>query len=421
MATGLFTPVLNDRTRAPYFFNGRLLTGEAMTDEQRAQRVAHELLAQGLGDGVVSGLQVALSIALNSVDRPVVTVKAGAAISRLGDLLVLPEDTDVELVRPAHQSAAPQKIFDACKPPQQGTYVADAGVYLLTIAPIGVGNGLAPVSGLGTTTQSCNVKYRVDAVEFRLVELPVAKEILDDSNRMRNRIAYACFGVDETAFFARDPLGTASEPQTLLDDVDGKTITGCDVPLAVLYWTATGGVLFLDMWSVRRRVTHSRAATRFPALSDKRLAVSEAAMLQFQEQIGGLRSTFGQAATLLASDHFRFLPPVGVLPIATLASTGLSVDAFFAGLTVGPQTNQAPAFVEGSRLQGIVHEALPYFPIDTRTLELIWLYSIRENRQAIHQGVAGMSGPAVVFVTGHAPYRADAHFDVAKWDYATYV
>src|SRR5262249_32179580 len=152
----------NDRTRAPYFFNGRLLTGEAMTDEQRAQHAAHEILAQGLGDGVTCGLQVILSTALNTVDRPGVTGKAGTAISRRGDLLFLAAATDVELVRPAHQSAVPQKIFDACKPPQQGAYVADDGVYLLTIAPIGVGNGLAPVSGLGATTQNCNVKYRVD-------------------------------------------------------------------------------------------------------------------------------------------------------------------------------------------------------------------------------------------------------------------
>src|SRR5262249_57909261 len=128
----------------------------------------------------------------------------------------------------------------------------------------------------------------------------------------------------------------------------------------------------------------------------------------------------GQAATVIASDYFRFLPPVGLVPIASPTSTGVTVGSFFAGLTVGPQQNQLPAFVEGSRLQGIFHEALQYFPIDTRTLELIWLYNIRENRQAIHQGITGISEPAVVFVSGHVPYRADAHFAVAKWDYPTY-
>src|SRR5262249_1021071 len=163
---------------------------------------------------------------------------------------------------------------------------------------------------------------RVDAVQFRLVELPIASDILNDSNRMRNRIAYACFGVDDIASFARDPLGALSEPHTLLDDVQDKTFADCDVPLAVLYWTATGGVQFLDLWSVRRRLTHSRTATRFPALSDKRLAASEAMVLQFQEQIAGLRRTLGQASSVVASDYFKFLPPVGVLPIASPTSPG---------------------------------------------------------------------------------------------------
>ena len=58
MANSLFTPILNDRTRSPHFFNGRLLTGEAMADEQRAQHVSNELLAQAVGDGVAYGLEV---------------------------------------------------------------------------------------------------------------------------------------------------------------------------------------------------------------------------------------------------------------------------------------------------------------------------------------------------------------------------
>src|SRR6266545_4737507 len=305
MPTGLFTPILNDRTRAPYFFNGRLLTGETMTAEQRAQHVAHDLLARGLGDGVANGLQVELSKDFNSVDRPVVTVKAGAAISRRGDLLLLNADTEIELVRPATASAAPQRIFEACNPPQQGAYVADAGVYLLTIAPITVGEGLAPVSGLGGGN-GCNVKYRVDAVQFRLARLPVDNSLLADANQRRNRIAYACFGIDQYAAFARDPFGGADEPHTLLDDVDGKTIGECDVPLAVMYWTATGGISFLDMWSVRRRLARSWTAARVPPLSDKRRATAEAMLLQFEEQIATLRRSLGQSATIFASTYFRF-------------------------------------------------------------------------------------------------------------------
>jgi hypothetical protein len=415
MATGLFTPILNDRTRSPYFFNGRLLTGEAMTDEQRAQHVAHEILAHGVGDGVAYGLQVTPSHDFNTVDRPVVTVKAGAAVSRRGDLLLLADDVDVQLVRPVSGSVAPQKIFDACKPPEPGTYVADSGVYLLTIAPITVGDQLAPVSGLGGP-QTCNVKYRVNAVEFRLVKLPVDSSVLADSNRLRNRVAYACFGIDQITAFALDPIGATGEPKTLLDEIDGKTIANCDVPLAVLYWTATGGIQFIDMWSVRRRLTHSRTGVLFPPVSDKRLATAEAMVLQFQEQIATLRRSMGQAPTIVATTYFRFLPPVGLLPIAGTGFTGVSTADFFKNLTTG-----TTVFIEGSRLRMVVDEAIPYFPIDTTTKELIWLYQVRENRQAIDKGGKGIPGPAIVFVSGHVPYRADPHFDVNKWDYSNYV
>jgi hypothetical protein len=416
MATGLFTPVLNDRTRAPYFFNGRLLTGEAMTDEQRAQHVAHELLAQGLGDGVAHGLQVALSTAFNTVDRPVVTVKAGVAVTRRGDLILLAADTDVELVRPATASVAPQRIFEACNPPQQGAYVADAGVYLLTIAPMSVGNGLAPVSGLGGGN-GCNVKYRVDAAQFRLVQLPVDADILADTNRMQNRVAYACFGVGHAADFARDPFGATDAPRTLLDDIDGTTMADCDVPLAVMYWTATGGIRFVDMWAVRRRLTHSRTATRFSPLSDKRLAAHEAMVLQFQGQIEALRRTPGQAPGIVATNYFRYLPPVGLVPIATQSSAGFSQLEFFANLKV-----RGPVYVEGSRLQTVIQEAVPFFPVDVTSAELIWLYLVRENRQAIdNAGFAISPTPGLVFVTAHVPYRGDAHYDVAKWNYSNYL
>ncbi|HMF96396.1 MAG TPA: hypothetical protein VKE96_18975 [Vicinamibacterales bacterium] len=412
MATSLFTPVLNDRTRAPYFFNGRLLTGEAMTDEQRAQHAAHELLAQGLGDGVAHGLQVSVSTALNTVDRPVVTVKCGAAISRHGDLLLLAADTDVELVRPAHQAAAPQKIFDACKPPQQGTYVADAGVYLLTIAPIGVGNGLAPVSGLGGGN-SCNVKYRVDAVQFRLIELPVAREIVADTTRARNRIAYACFGVDNVATFVRDPFGPTHRPHTLLDDVRATgQLTDCDVPLALMYWTATGGVQFIDMWSVRRRL-RSRVRDDASLLPDPHLtAIGEPMMRQFNEQVYSMRTAGPLSAR--AGDAFRWLPPAGLLPLGGMpGSVGFLASTFFTGFTT-----RGPLFIEGAQLPALLRLASSFPPIEVGDAELVWLYEIRENRQPAASLPAAQ--PYLVFTLGRVPCQLVPRFDVSHWDYSNY-
>jgi predicted NBD/HSP70 family sugar kinase len=416
MATGLFTPVLNDRTRAPYFFNGRLLTGEAMTDEQRAQEMAHEILARGLGDGVAYGLQVAIATAVSTLDNPVMTVKAGVAVNRKGELLFLKEDADVQLKRPAHASQAPKVLFTSCQPPQQGTYVADAGVYLLTVSSITAGDGLAPVSGLGGP-QSCNVKYRVDAVQFRLIELPVAAGVLADTVRLRNRVAYDCFGVSGLDDFAEDAFGARAEPATLLDAVRTTTLTDCDVPLAVLYWTATGGIQFVDMWAVRRRLTHTRPATTFPAFSDARLAATEAMLLQLDEHLAAMASAGLLHSAVSGKTTFRYLPPAGLIPLQMTGKPGINVTQFFAG-----KTTRGPVHFGGAALPALLRASAEYPPVDLDAEEMIWLYYCAENMKAANAPGAGTARPQayVVFSNGHIPYVANARFDLALWDYSNY-
>jgi hypothetical protein len=417
MATDLFTPVLNDRTRSVRFFNGRLLSGEAMTDEQSGLRAARMLLAQAVGDGVAQGFTVKESVGVSTTLSPVVTVGAGVAINRRGEILLLATDTDVKLVRPAQPATtvAPVSVFQTCTPPTQGVYVADAGVYLLTVCSLGAANGLAEVSGLGGIQASCNAKYIVDAVQLRLLEVPVDAATLADVAHLRNRVAYQCFGVDHLLDFATDPLGTTAEPRTLLDALrDTKQLTDCDVPLALIYWTATGGIHFLDMWSVRRRVTRTNAPASLAALSDVRLAAAEAMVLQFQEQIATLRGSGVNLAGLVAMDSFTRLPPIGILPTAGGSANGFQYSTFFNGVKVG-----GPAFIEGARYDELCREAMRYPPIRIADQELVRMYVLRENRQSIDGGSLATL-PALVFVNGHVPDRSGPHYDLAYWNYATY-
>ncbi|MBV8519261.1 MAG: hypothetical protein JO197_17840 [Acidobacteria bacterium] len=414
MASDLFKPIVNERTRAPNFFNGRLLTGEAMTDEQRAQRTARELLGQAIGDGVVYGLEVSIATASNTLTRPVVTIESGLAIDRRGELLLLANDVDVQLVRPDDPVPDVAKIFRTCTPISSGTYIANAGVYLLTISPIRTGNGLAQVSGLGDTPRGCNVKDVIDAVEFRLLELPVPAATLGDVNHLRNIVAYQCFGAAHLLDVTKDPFAADAEPRTLLDDV--TALTECDVPLALLYWTATGGIRWLDLWSVRRRVTHMRAASQSVldgVLDDVRVAVAEAMIQQFQEHIAAQLAVSGNPASLTATDIFMYLPPAGILPANITGHAGFEPSQFFGGLTT-----LGPRFTEGARVEQLFAEAVRYPPIRLADKELIRLYNIRENRQAIDGSFP--VAPAVVFTNGHVPTRAGAHFDLAHWGYASY-
>jgi|HubBroStandDraft_3_1064219.scaffolds.fasta_scaffold00913_4 hypothetical protein len=416
MAIDLLTPILNDRTRAVRFFNGRLLSGEAMTDEQSGQRAARALLAQAVGDGIAHGFEVAESAASSTTRSPVVAVAAGVAINRRGEILLLAGDTEVQLVRPPHQAAAPPSLFQTCTPPQAGVYVADSGVYLLTVCSIGAANGLAEVSGLGGIQAGCNAKYVVDAVQFRLLEVPVDGPLLSDVAHLRNRVAYQCFGVDHLLDFATDPFGAAGEPRTLLDDLrDSRQLTDCDVPLALMYWTATGGIQFLDLWSVRRRVTRTQAPAH-PLLTDRRLAVAEAMTRQFQAQLDDLLTATAVPANIAAQDFFAFLPPIGFAPLAGGGSPrGIAYASFFAG-----RTYKGPLFVNGAKLDPLLRSQVGVTPIDLRNAEMVWLYTVVQNIRAINLGGATAPRPYLLFTSGQIPYQADAQSDVSYWNYSNF-
>jgi hypothetical protein len=404
MAADLFTPILNDRTRSVRFFNGRLLSGEAMTDEQSGQRAARALLAQAVGEGIAQGFEIKESVGSSTTLAPVLAVGAGVAINRRGEILLLAADTEVKLVRPAHQAAAPASVFQTCTPPTQGVYVADSGVYLLTVCSLGAANGLAEVSGLGGIQAGCNAKYIVDAVQFRLLELPVDPATLNDA-RARNLIAYQCFGVDHLLDFATNPFGTAGEPRTLLDDARGtKQLTDCDVPLGLMYWTATGGIQFLDMWSVRRRVTRRTAASQ--ALSDTRIAAAEAMVLQFQEQLAG--TVLSEEASMQASARFRYLPPAGFVPVKKGALAGFTVDAFFRDVP-----HRQPEYVDAAAVTSLMREAVEHPPIDLQSKQAVWLYAAWQNATAAATAY-------VIFASPYTRYRAAARFDVARWNDSNY-
>jgi hypothetical protein len=419
MPTNLFTPVLNERTRSPHFFNGRLLTGEAMTEEQRAQRVARELLAQAVGDGVAYGLEVDSVPLVSTNERPVVSVRSGVAINRRGEILLLASDTQVQLVRPEEETTAPEKIFRACTPVKSSaTYIADAGVYLLTLSSIQAGNGLAQLSGLGDTPAACNIKYIVDAVEIRLLELPVDETMLADVARLRNLVAYQCFGVDDLLDFARDPFGSRNAPETLLDKIRGNALTDCDVPLGLIYWTATGGIRWIDLWSVRRRLAPLRSAEKLPSFSESRHATAEAMMLQFDEHVAALIGTGLLHAATVGSTYFRYLPPAGLLPlVASGHPGGATFQQFFSG-----RTTRGPAYFGGATLHDLLRRSLDYPPIDLESAQLIWLYFGVENMIAANAPVAGVARPRpfAAFANGHMPYLANARFDVSLWDYSNY-
>src|SRR6266550_1981417 len=167
---GLQQPILDGGIRSINFFNGRLLTARDLTREQAANREVDKRLGKSIGEGIAYGLEVSKSSQATNAS-PVLIVAPGLAINRRGQPLQLASQVDIALVRESNGSAGTAQVFSECLPLQTGTYVAGAGVYLLTVAPAVTSEGLAATAGLETGTASCNTDTLVTAVQFRLIQL----------------------------------------------------------------------------------------------------------------------------------------------------------------------------------------------------------------------------------------------------------
>src|SRR6266498_1915968 len=419
-AKTLSEPIFDSDVRRVSFFNGRLLSGEDLTQEQLANEESGRRLGRAIGEGVAYGLEVRPTPGADRVNQPVLTITPGLAISRRGDSLHLADPVDIALKQlPASNGAnAPVVTFSVCEPSDGNIYVAGAGVYLLTIGAVEGKQGRAPVSGLGHIDVACNTKYLVPGVRFRLVPIELEPGDLNTPDRLRNRLAYRCLIGDPPAFagLVTNPFGPPVGDYGLIDELRPGRLQNCEIPLALLYLTASNGLVFVDMWSARRRLIAPGADSRFPVLSDdRRAAEGEAMLAQFQAQIEDIMAAEVQPSAIMARDRFVFLPPVGLLPIASGPFTrGVDYATFFSQMTY-----RQPIFIEGAQVRSLVQEALDFPPIGTTSAVVVWLYLVRENAQA---ALGGTQPPQsyLVFASGHTPYRGEPRYDVHHWKFANF-
>ncbi len=360
--------ILDGGLRPPAFFNGRLLAAEDLIQLYAATRDADRRLGKTLGDGVAFGLEVSVAAA-STKDDPAITIAAGLAVNRKGQALLLSSPVEVALLLQADTPAStqaskfsnctglntgsapgPGSDFRDCTPLPVGTVVAGVELYLLVLAPASGGEGLAEVSGLGNDAVRCNVRSAVEGVQFRVLPLRPPDADTADPALMRGRVAHRILGTED--ILGRGP-GDLPTNYGLLDTLRPKLLTDCVVPLALLHLTVDG-LGFVDLWSVRRRVTAAGTAGKWGAVSDRRLSEAEAGLLQFQEQIAAVLSEPG-AATLTADMRFIFLPPGGVLP------TG--ANAFDWKTFLGPHAPLEETPIDRGLLRSVLHQSLAQDPI----------------------------------------------------------
>jgi hypothetical protein len=148
--------------------------------------------------------------------------------------------------------------------------------------------------------------------------------------------------------------------------------------------------------------------------------------LQFQEHISqtlsqllALNLTQDQFAALSITDYFRYLPAIGVVPLSGTFGSTVILEGFntrFLDATM----HRTPVFIEGAKVEHLIRTALSYPPINLNKQELLWIYWIRENIQAITESAVNPPQFYLFFVSGHLPYQGNAQYNVARWQYSNY-
>jgi hypothetical protein len=400
-------PLTAGGIQAINFFNGRLLSGEDLSHEQIMNLLGHRRLGQAIGGGVAFGLE-AKKNSQSAPNNPVLTVSGGLAVNAKGQTLWLQDDTEVALVRATAAATATGEVFGACDI-MPGVSVSGDGAYLLTIAPAEAKEGKAPVSGLGNVPAACNSRYTTLGVQFRLLDIGLTAAELADSGRLRNYVAYRIFGPEDPKLstFLNNPFNTVLTGYGLLDEMMGRGLTACDVPLALVSWSAAAGIRFVDLWAVRRSIFLAGQHRWSIFVSPRRAAEAQAMFLQFTEQLREIRETEGNLGEIVASDRFSYLPPAGILPLTGASdAAGFDAQTFFAGQAVHP-----PVFIEGAVVEPLVRTAFDYRPISLAKKEPIRLFQVIEGASA---------RPYLVFATAYVPFFGDARFDISRFDFSNF-
>lgn len=420
-ATQFAQPILAGGLRLPSFFNGRLLSAEDLSQQQDTLQRAQHRLGMAVGAGVAFGLEVSelrREGGSGELPRPILQVTKGLAVNLVGQPLWLEREVELPFLRPLEDTPAVGGNFQDCGQPDS---VAPAisgsdGVYILTIAPAEQPDGLAPVSGLGNRAAVCNHKELVQGVQFQLKLLFPAARFAGAGLKLRNRVAYACFG---TPSFSRLDFTAPTQPPGqpgALDLERPGLLADSEVPLAVLCWTRDDSLQFVDMWAVRRRCAldiGERFGTAFAP--DRR--EGEARFCQFQQHVERIRTQVAGTASVTVTDYFDFLPAAGLVPIIG----GRWLEGFDRDFFVGSLKRRAAVHLDAARLGGMFEDSFSFPAVTLASREFFWLYWVRENQQSVVANVSTAPQEHLVFASGHLPFVGEALFDRAYWNYSNFI
>jgi len=460
----LNTPIVEEGLKRIPFFNGRVLTAEDLQTEQMANATERKRLGRALGTGVLDGLFVHKG----SGDPPTtVTVESGLALAPSGHVVQLPEETDLSVVSSIEreETAGTKGKFADCAR-QTATVTTGSGAYLLVVRPAAKTQGRVPQTRLGGdgAAGACGAKHRVEGATLSLVRLdtddknlippPIQdkvrslrgdiEDVLGDPSktlapsnvsRLRNLLAHACLRTPQalretadlyTAFrdAAQGKAGPNSDNPAGPTDVQAYSEIGpCAVPIGLLYWVQDR-ILFVDNWSVRRRVHRLDPQSPAPA-TDRRQVEGEATFYQFQAHLADLpdREPAGDLLDVELDTYFHYLPPACLVPLVNSAGRpGIAPETF-----LGNYPAREPVYVEGHRVPLLLSQAALTPPVDLNNRTALRVYKVREsdaargNPETLPGPPLATVRPFLLLASGYLPRIGDPRYDLSHWNYANFL
>lgn len=311
--------------RMPNYVNGRTLHAEDLRAEQEAtfQRLSN--LGQAIGPGIVEGLQVETASATS------LSVSPGIGLNPEGHVIHLsgvPVTLSVTIQPEAETFLGNAGLFQNCVVATSGTFTSiETGAYLLTVVPASRLEGSVPVNSVASrgNTAECAARWIAEGLEFRAIRLTKFGNNGVDTgtaNTRRNRLAHWAF--DSNAHPTTSYMMGLS-PQTLYARLSAD-LTPCDLLLGVFYW-ADNTITFVDNWAVRRAVAPEYPdSPHEPLIGSSRRVNGQARFSQFQDQLDLITRTTANLATVSAADYFRYLPPLGFLPVRLAPRAANSIN-----------------------------------------------------------------------------------------------
>lgn len=386
----LLEPILTGGVNQPNFFNGRILTAEDLSDLQVAIRTRHDRLGKAIGTGVVQGLRTS-----RLADGTGIRVDSGCGITRSGKLVVLPDARDVNVVAAATDVDEPDVGFADCET-LSTALPSNTGIYVLAMSPASDYQGSAPM--VSTTDEGvargCGSRYLVEGVRFRVVPLNlkegvnVSKDLFDELqdlradgdgdslSRYRNIVAHICLGTAAVLDRIQDPLSPTSPHDALERLFDTDTLDECDLPVTLFLW-ASGGIRFIDDWSVRRIAgrTHGRLVEVAATNGAERLE-------QFIDHLHDLLATGDVSISTKIQRFMRFVPAAGYIPASGGTAKGFKTDILSNFVDEGVGEIAAGPFVE------LLRRSESLAPVDLDADPCLELLEIVEHEDAVDTGQA---------------------------------